>query len=403
MPTWVVDLQQHADQIQSGLVEMRRHLHRNPELSGQEHKTTRFLAGFLEQLGLHPQLAGDDRGLFADLDVATTDAKTPDRRIALRGDIDALPIADQKIVDYHSHNPGVMHACGHDVHPSVVCGAVQILTAMAERNQLPWPIALRAVLQPAEEIAQGASHMIRSGAIDGVDAILALHVDPTRPIGEIGLKAGVLTASCDMIHVDFLGKGGHGARPHLCKDPIDACTLWVQSAFRRIHRVVSADQTVVFSVGQINAGHSANVIPDQADVSGSLRTLSTEARSVALDALHDVSRSVKQQTGCEVRSRLGVSAPAVINDQSLIQLISDAAVLVAGPNAPTPIAEPSMGSEDFSYYLQKIPGAMFRLGVAGDACGHHPLHTAQFDVDERCLAIGAKIMAAAVIQYFRPR
>ncbi|MEM9587285.1 MAG: amidohydrolase [Planctomycetota bacterium] len=384
---------------------MRRHLHRHPELSGQEYHTTRYLSGFVERLGLRPHLSGDQRGLIADFDTYTgvsSRDRVPGKRLALRGDIDALPIHDAKQVDYRSLNEGVMHACGHDVHPTVVCGALQLLMAMHESNDLPWPVSVRGILQPAEEIAIGARHMIDHDAIEGVHAIIALHVDPSRPVGRIGLRAGLLTAACDMIHVDFQGRGGHGARPHLCDDPIDACTLWVQSAFRTISRVVSAAETVVLSIGQLTAGHSANVIPDHASLSGSLRSLDAQSRQIALDALRSVGNSVREQTGCQVEMRLGVSAPAVINDGRMIRVLSDSAVEVISSTAPDPIAEPSMGSEDFSYYLQQVPGAMVRLGVAGPTVGTEPLHTTCFDVDEGCLAVGVKLFAAAVINEFDP-
>ncbi len=179
----------------------------------------------------------------------------------------------RKSVDYRSRCEGVMHACGHDVHATIVCGAMQLLATMHAERSLPWPIAVRAILQPSEELATGAKHMIHHHALRDVDAILALHVDPTRSVGCVGLRYGILTAACDAVHVHFTGKGGHGARPQLANDPIDAATHWVQAAFRRIGRTADPHATVVFSVGHIEAGHSANVIPDTAMLSGTLRSL----------------------------------------------------------------------------------------------------------------------------------
>jgi amidohydrolase len=336
-------------------------------------------------------------------DLVTSPKLADGPRIAIRGDIDALPIDDGKQVDYRSQFDGVMHACGHDVHATVVVGAMQILAAMHAERKLPWPVAVRAILQPSEEFATGARHMIHHHALRDVGAIVALHVDPTRSVGCIGLRSGSLTAACDAIHVQFSGKGGHGARPQLTNDPIDACTHWVQSAFRRIARTANPHETVVFSIGTIEAGHSANVIPDTAALSGTLRSLDQESRRVALETLEDVCESIVRETGCKVEMHLGSSAPSVVNDTRIVELLSDSITRAINAGAIDWIDQPSMGSEDFSYYLEHVPGAMFRLGVAGDQVGHAPLHTSNFDIDERALAIGCRLFAATVINYFDPQ
>ena len=400
-PGWLSTIDTYCEKFNAQWVSTRRHLHQHPELSDAEYQTTEFLCEALGELGLPTHVPGEGRGVTADLISSPTIADGP--RIAIRGDIDALPINDAKMVDYRSQCDGVMHACGHDVHATVVLGAMQILTAMQDDRKLPWPIAVRALLQPSEEFATGARHMIHHHAIRDIDAILALHVDPTRRVGCIGLRNDMLTAACDCVHVDFSGKGGHGARPHITNDPIDACTHWVQSAFRRIARTANPHETVVFSIGQIEAGHSANVIPDTASLAGSLRSLDQESRRVALETLEDVCEAIQRETGCKVEMRLGFSAPAVVNDKQIVRLLSDSVTQALNAGAIEWIDQPSMGSEDFSYYLEHIPGAMFRLGVAGDQVGHAPLHTSTFDVDERALAIGAKLFATAAINYFDPQ
>ncbi len=397
---WISDLATYSDQFNSQWVAMRRHLHQHPELSDAEFMTTEYLSAALGKLGLPTHVPGEGRGVTADLISSPKIAEGP--RIAIRGDIDALPIDDTKSVDYRSECDGVMHACGHDVHATIVFGAMQILSAMNAEGRLPWPIAVRAILQPSEELATGARHMIHHHALRDITSILALHVDPTRSVGCIGLRAGKFTAACDSVHVEFAGKGGHGARPHLTNDPIDASTHWVQSAFRRLSRTVDPHQTVVFSIGQIKSGHSANVIPDSASLSGSLRSLDQEGRRVALETLEDVCESIRRETGCKVEMNLGYSAPAVENDSQVIDLLADAVTRTFSAGAIEWIDYPSMGSEDFSYYLEHIPGAMFRLGVAGDQVGHAPLHTSTFDVDERAIAVGCKLFAAAVIGFFDP-
>ena len=375
-------------------------LHQHPELSDQERATTDYLAEQLGKLSLPTHVIGDGRGVTADLITSPEIADGP--RIALRGDIDALPIDDEKEVSYRSCNSGVMHACGHDVHATIIVGTMQLLDAMHRRGELPWPIAVRALLQPAEEKATGAKYMIHHHAIRDIDAILALHVDPTRSVGCIGLRSGMLTAAADMFHVKFHGQGGHGARPHMAKDPIDACAHWIQSAYRRVSRMTDPHRTVVVSVGQIEAGHSPNVIPDHASLSGTLRSLDADSRRIALETLEDVCESIRSETGCEVDMQLVVSAPPVENDPRLIALLRDSVIATIGAAAIDTIDEPSMGSEDFSYYLEHIPGAMIRLGVAGPQVGQVPLHTSRFDIDERAISIGIKVFAASVIEFFNP-
>ncbi len=379
---------------------MRRHLHENPELSDAEYATTEYLASAMRNLDLPFHVVGDGRGVTADLVTSPKIADVP--RIAIRGDIDALPITDTKAVSYKSQCEGVMHACGHDVHATVIYGAMQILKTMQQRRLLPWPIAVRAIFQPSEELATGARYMMHHHAIRDVDSILALHVDPTRSVGCIGLRTGPLTAAADMVIIDFHGRGGHGARPHLTDDPIDACTAWVQTAYRRVARTANPHETVIFSIGQIEAGHSANVIPDSGHLTGTLRSLDVESRRVALETLEDVCEAIQRETGCKVEMRLGSTAPSVINDPRMVELLTDSVVQMLSAGAIEIIDEPSMGSEDFSCYLEHIPGAMFRLGIAGQQVGSAPLHTSIFDIDERALLVGAKIFAAAAINFFNP-
>ena len=398
---WIVAIDGYCDSMADGWIAMRRHLHQHPELSDAEYRTTEYLLGELSKLELPTHVPGEGRGVTADFVSSRSIAEGV--RIAVRGDIDALPIQDTKSVAYRSSCDGLMHACGHDVHAAIVCGTMQLLTTMHRDGNLPWPIAVRAILQPAEELATGAKQMIHHHALRDIDAILGLHVDPTRGVGCIGLRSGLLTAACDQIIVAFEGQGGHGARPQLTKDPIDACTHWIQSAFRRIARTADPHETVVFSVGQIEGGHSANVIPDHAQISGTLRSLDRESRKRALETLEDVCESIERESGCKVTMKLGASAPAVDNHQSTIDLFKQSVVQTLSAGAIEWIDQPSMGSEDFSYYLEHVPGAMFRLGVAGDQVGHAPLHTSGFDIDERAISIGCKVMAASVINFFAPK
>ncbi|MEM0926833.1 MAG: amidohydrolase, partial [Planctomycetota bacterium] len=382
-PTWLDPLLKTANELASDWIELRRYLHKHPELSGNEVQTTLTLKQRLSRLGIPIHVCGDGRGLTADL--VTDPALADSAKFAIRGDIDALPILDEKLVPYRSSVEGVMHACGHDVHATAVVGAFELLAALDQAGELPWPVAARAILQPAEETCEGASHMIHHHALAGVDGILALHVDPTRQVGCVGLREGHLTASCDLFEVAFVGSGGHGARPHLCNDPIEASAAWIQTAYRRVSRTINAHETVVLSIGQIQAGHSANVIPESAVIRGTMRSLTVEGRRELLELLEDVGEATHRETGCSVKLKLGMAAPAVVNASSLVKLLSETASYVLNPAAVEWIPVPSMGSEDFSYYLEHVPGAMFRLGVAGGQVGSAPLHTGTFDIDEQAI------------------
>lgn len=397
----IAEINSRAEAMLPEIISVRRHLHRNPELSEQEFRTTEFLARLVESLGLKPIITEARTGLTCDLITggATT---SPPPRLVLRGDIDALPIQDGKPVEYRSTCEGVMHACGHDAHPAIVYGALRLLQSLERDGRLPWPIAVRGLFQPAEETSTGAKAMIHAHALRDVEAAYALHVDPTRPVGRIGLRIGPFTASCDSFRVDFVGQGGHGARPHLTQDPIEAAATWILTAYRRVTRVISAHKTVVISVGQINAGHAGNVIPNTAMLEGTLRTLSRDARSEALEALEDINESVRRQFGVEVSIDITQASPTVNNDRRMTEILAAAATRCLGADAIDWIDSPSMGSEDFSYYLDHVPGSMYRLGVAGDQVGCAQLHTPQFDIDERALAVGTRAMAAAAIEYFAP-
>ncbi|MCD0462953.1 amidohydrolase [Roseiconus lacunae] len=397
---WIEEIHTLSAKYHEDWIALRRYLHQHPELSGEETLTTNELKSRLCALQLPVRLAGDSRGLTADL---VTDSSLADEpRLAIRGDIDGLPIQDEKMVPYRSCKAGVMHACGHDVHATVVVAAMQILKEMDKSGTLPWPIAVRAVLQPAEEISEGALHMIHHKALSDVDAIIALHVDPTRQVGCIGIREGALTAACDQFEIQIQGQGGHGARPHLAKDPIEACVSLIEALYRRINRAIDPHHTVVISIGTVQAGHSANVIPDTATASGTLRTLHPSARRKALETIDVICESVKQEFGVDVRLKWGTTAPAVINDKKLVGVIHDAIVDTLNPGAVEWIDVPSMGSEDFSFYLEHVPGAMFRLGVSGSQVGAAPLHTGTFDIDEQAIAHAAKLFASTAIRYFDP-
>ncbi|MCC9642036.1 amidohydrolase [Rhodopirellula sp. JC740] len=370
--------------------EVRRYLHRYPELSGYEYRTTEFLGEIIRDLGLEPTIAEDSRGLFVDIGPEKDLGRT-----AIRADVDALPIQTSVQHEYASGTDQVMHACGHDAHAAMAYGAAVILNEMANEGV---PVNARIIFQPEEETSRGGLHMIRSGALQGVHSAIALHVDPTRPVGTIGVREGAFTAGCDVFQVEMSGQGGHGARPHLTGDLVGAAAQWVMDVYRRVPRSTDARDAVVLNVGSIHSGNAANVVPATATMHGSLRTLSNESAQQAKDMMAEISRSIATMHHCRIDLDFGQHTPPVINDPQISRCLRNAGQELLGESNVRDIAQPSMGAEDFSFIAQQVPAAMFRLGVAGIDLGSEPLHTPKFDIDESSLPIGASVLALAAIR-----
>ncbi|MCC6493322.1 MAG: amidohydrolase [Pirellulales bacterium] len=397
------DWKQHLDAIVADsaaeLVALRRHLHAHPEPSGAELETSLLLYQRLDEAGLTVRMGPEGCGVIAD-----SPAQLPQgaKRAAIRGDIDALRIHDEKLVPYRSTRDGVMHACGHDAHAAIVTFAALALRRLEAAGKAPWPLYWRAILQPAEETAAGARAMAAAGALEDVDFIFALHADPTRRAGEIGVRTGAFTAHCDAIHITVRGRGGHGARPHESHDPIAAAAQLISALYQFVPRANDSLDAIVLSFGRIAGGENANVIPEQVDVDGTLRTLDAAVRARTIEQMNQVVRGVEGITRTQIEVSFGASIPSVFNDADATRLVNEAAVDVSGGVTVRNIARPSMGSEDFACFLERCPGAMFRLGVASDLAAVTPLHTPTFDIDERALPLGAKLLARIVVLACRP-
>lgn len=394
---WKSALDALVSDLETEIVALRRHLHANPEPSGAELETSLRLYQQLGEAGLTVRMGPDGCGVIADNAAAAGSA-----RVALRADIDALLIQDEKPVPYRSTRSGVMHACGHDVHTAIALGAATAVSRLEKTGQTPWPLAWRAIFQPAEETAVGARRMIAAGAVDGVRSIFALHVDPARRTGEIGIRSGAFTAHCDALQLRVKGRGGHGARPHESKDPIAAAAQLVSTLYQFIPRATDSLDAVVLSFGRIAGGQNPNVIPEHVELDGTLRTLDAGVRTRTIEHIRRLAGGIEEITGTQIELTLGASIPSVFNNPAATQLLVDAAADVTGGVTVAPIPRPSMGSEDFACYLQHCPGAMFRLGVAADLGSITPLHTPRFDVDERALALGAKVLARTVVLACKP-
>lgn len=375
------------------LIELRRHLHAYPELSNQEFQTTRKLSARLQTLGFEVRVRPEGTGLLADLTPPDFDPEVH-KTVAIRSDIDALPIEELNDVPYRSRNEGVMHACGHDVHMATVFGTGLGFAAFKENL----PGRIRLIYQHAEEtVPDGAIDMVKFGAVEGVDAVLGLHCDPELAVGKIGVKKGAFTAAFDSFQFTISGKGGHGARPHQCVDPIFVTTQLCNALYQMTARNFDARIPSVITIGTIQGGTVSNVIPEKVTISGSIRTIDRGHREVLEDHLHRIAAGICMTHGAHYQLVLERGAPSIHNDADITDLFEEVGTDVLGENGIYQIPLPSMGGEDFSFYLERVPGAMFRLGTATIAPSHF-LHSPNFDIDERAIAIGARILARSALR-----
>ncbi len=382
-----------VETITPRLIEIRRHLHSHPELSGQEYKTAAYVAGVLSSCGLRVQELVGKTGVVAEL------PGSGDRRLlAIRADMDALPIIERLELPYVSTQPGIMHACGHDVHTTVGLGTAMVLAQLG----VPLPGTVRFLFQPAEETAQGARWMIEDGVMEGVSAVLGLHAYPSVPARTIGIRYGALTAAADDLEITIIGESGHGARPHEAIDAIWIAAQVVTTLQQSISRTQNPLHPVVLTVGQISGGRAPNVIADTVKLSGTVRSLHPDTRHHLPQWIDNIIAGVCQPYGAkyEINFRRGV--PSVLNDPVLTELAAQCAREALGHEQIQLIHEPSLGAEDFSLYLEHAPGTMFRLGVGfTDRAVNYPLHHPKFEVDETAIAAGVTTLAYASTQYWQ--
>jgi len=393
-----------ADWFEDGLnaradefVRVRQHLHANPELSGQERETTAFLSLELDSTDLQVRQCRDGIGVIADLEVGSPTETTP--LIAIRADIDALPLPDKKRKRYSSRHANVNHACGHDAHASIALGTARLFSILKSElaNISPeFAVRLRFVFQPAEEICAGAAWMVEQGALDGVHAILGLHLEPQLRAGHVGIRYGVMTAYCDEVAIRIQGLGGHSARPYLTTDPIAAMSQLINLLYSSMPRAVDARDAAVFTLGSVHGGKAPNIIPDGVELAGTLRSTDAATRNTLKQRIRQCCRTIGESTGNEVSVEFSKPLIAVVNDENITQVVQEAATQVVGEDNVHIIQKPSLGGEDFALYVNDVPGCMFRLGCAG-ADEWPPLHSPHFDIDESCLTIGAGVFARSIL------
>ena len=387
-------IQQLAKEIHSEIIGHRRHLHQHPELSYQEVETGKYIALQLQKMGIEHEHGVADNGV-----VALIQGKNPNKKvIALRGDIDALPITEANDVPYKSKNEGVMHACGHDVHTSSLLGTAKILKALEQEFEG----TVKLIFQPAEEMMPGgASIMIKEGVLENPTptAIFGQHVHPPLEAGKIGMKGGMYMASADEIYVSVKGQGGHGALPHDCIDPI-LITAHILTALQQvISRRANPTSPSVLTFGKINStGGSTNVIPNEVKLMGTFRAMNEKWRFEAHDIMKKMAESMAEAMGGSCDFSIVKGYPFLHNDEALTKKVKARAIAYLGAEnvVDLPIR---MTAEDFSYYSQVMPGTFYRLGTGNAAKGiTSPVHTTTFDIDEKALEVSTGVMAWLAIQ-----
>lgn len=390
MLTRIKDL---AESLAPRLIEIRRHIHSHPELSGQEYQTAAYVAGVLSSCGLHVREGVGKTGVIGELISQDQDSHL----LAIRTDMDALPIQERTGLEYSSRQSGIMHACGHDVHTTVGLGTAMVLCGLGEAL----PGNVRFLFQPAEEIAQGASWMVADGAMDKVKAVFGVHVFPGIAAGSVGIRYGALTAAADDLEIIITGESGHGARPHEAIDAIWIAAQVITTLQQAISRTQNPLRPVVLTIGKIEGGRAPNVIADHVRLVGTVRSLHPETHAYLPDWIEKIVSNICETYGahCQVKYQRGV--PSVQNDPELTQLMEAAAKEAWGSDRVQILLEPSLGSEDFSLYLQHAPGMMFRLGVGHQDRTNYPLHHPQFQIDEAAIVTGVVTLAYATYKYWQ--
>ena len=376
-----MNIRSEIKDIEKNIIDWRRDFHQYPELGFDEHRTSKIIGEALKEMGLAPQMNVGKTGVTADL----TFGEGP--TIALRADMDALPMQETSGLDFSSKHDGVMHACGHDGHMAMLLGAAKVLT----QNGDSFNGTVRFIFQPAEEGAGGARYMIEDGCLDGVDEIYGIHVWNYQPVGEVGITDGPVLAAADMFEIKIKGIGGHGAAPQGTIDAVVVASHLVQALQTIVSRNTNPLESTVVTIGTINGGHNFNIIADEVTLSGTARAYTEENRNLIKTRMSEIIDGVAKTFGAEISFDYEDGYPPTINHTDPTNKVLKAAERVVGEKAGMPYL--SMGGEDFSYYLQKIPGCFFFVGSAPNdqKLFETPHHCSHFTMDERALLVGPSI------------
>jgi amidohydrolase len=385
-------IRQEATKLFDWLVEIRRDIHTHPEIGLQEVRTSAKVAHELRRLGLEVKTGIGMTGVTGLLKGGSSG-----RTIAIRADMDALPIEEQTGLPFASQNKGVMHACGHDGHVAMALGTARVLSGMREHLRG----TVKFIMQPAEENYGGARDLVEEGVLENpeVDAIIALHIEVDESVGKLLIKSGPIGAAADVFMVSINGKGGHGSEPQACVDPIHVAAHVITAMQTMIPRSLDARDPVVVSVCSIQGGSAFNVIPDCVHFGGTVRTLSRERRAAMPKKLEDIVRGITSTFGATFDFSYIHGAPITANEPGMTDIMRGVAAELWGPGSVVEMDKPHMGSEDYSYYLEKTPGAMGLLGARKDREIEYPSHHPRYDFDERCMPFGVELLASTAVKF----
>jgi amidohydrolase len=369
--------------LRERLLELRRDIHRHPELAFAEERTAERLHA--ELAALRPAhldvVAGT--GIIARIEGEDADAPT----VVVRGDIDALPIQERTDLPYASETPGVMHACGHDVHAAWTVGAAHLLTKQPARGDV------LILLQPAEETALGATAVLKGGVLEGAEAIFGAHVDRRFSVGQVVADAGPVAAAADEFTIELVGSGAHGARPHEGVDPIVGAGALIMALQTIVSRRLRPGVPAVVTVGKLQAGTAPNVIPDTVRLEGTIRSLGPESRDLLYDELLRIAEGTAAAHGLEVRNSVSLGPPPLVNAEEPVGWARQAVTSVLGANALVPLGHPNMGGEDFAFYLEQMTGCFLRIGAREEGGDFIAAHSPRFYAADDSIFVGAAVLA----------
>lgn len=392
-----MDVKKITAEIEDQIIEIRRHLHKNPELSFHEFKTTDLIYDTLKHTNIELQRCAKGSGI-----IGLLKGEEEGPTLGLRADIDALPIQEETGLEFTSHNKGVMHACGHDIHTSVLLGTAIVL----DRMRADLKGSIKFIFQPAEETLKGAQEMIEQGVLTEpkVDHIVCLHVWPFTDAGKIGVKHDVIMASANSFEIEVTGTGGHAAHPHKSVDPIPVAAQIISALQQIVSRTLSPLDSAVVTIGQIHGGTANNVIANKVTISGTVRTLKTEVSEKIKETMEDISENIAKAFKANAKVNYVLSSYPVTNNNQLVDLLAESVKETLGGENLDYLLEPSLGGEDFSYYLQHVDGMLFRLGTRNkNPATQKGLHNPGIIFDEQAISTGIITMSSFALKYLAGR
>lgn len=386
-----MDFLKKAKEINKELIYIRRDFHKNPEVDFNLNRTVKKVKEFLEKEGIE-YIQTSKNGICGII------RGKGDKTIGIRADMDALPMKDKKSCEYSSKVEGKMHACGHDVHTTILLGAAKILNSI--KDELKGNVKL--FFEPAEETTGGATHMIEEGVLENpkVDAIIGLHVEPNIEAGKIGIKRDVVNAASNPFKIKIVGKGGHGAYPHSTIDPVVISANVITALQDIVSREIPPTDPAVITIGSIHGGTAQNIIPDEVEIHGIMRTMTTEHREYVKRRLVEVVEGITHAMRGKCEINIEESYPCLYNDDNMVEILKEAAELTISKENVIMLQKPTMGVESFAYFSMERPSAFYYLGIRNEEKGIvHPLHSNLFDVDEESIPVGVAIHCETVMRY----